>query len=254
MKARIGTGILALMLAFSWGCSSARPVHPDPQLIKGLQGKRVGVVLLTIPPGGIIEGITTTRVLMPPDSQGIVEGPWQDDAEYQPIRLAEMKPLQKAVVEGGSGDFSLVQDMFVEGLRRRGVASFKVDRPVAARSLPVFKAGLEKKHYPTVDYRYLGKGCGADCLMVIELADFGPYCHYIYASNDYTEVRAEARTSLIDGATNRILWKTAKGRDVFRKNVKALCGEEKQIPLIMDAMDDLLHQAADDLYLDFFAP
>jgi hypothetical protein len=253
MQARISGSILVLLLAFSWGCSSNRPVHPDPQVIKGLQGKKVGVILLSIPPGGITEGVTTTRVLMPPDPQGFVEGPWRDDAEYQPIRLAEMKPLQQAVVEGGSGEFSLVQDMFVEGFRMRGVESFKVDRPVAARGLPVFKGGSQKKLYPAVDYRYLGKGCGADFLMVIELEDFGPYCHYTYASNDYTEVRAEAEASLIDTNTNRILWKTGRGRGKFRKEVEASCGREEHIPIITGALDELLSQAASALYLDFFA-
>jgi hypothetical protein len=255
MKARISGCMLALLMLCFWACSVSRPIHPDPQLMKGLQGRKVGVVLLTIPPGGITEGVTTTRILMPPDPNNpLVEGPWMDEAEYQPIRLAEMRPLQQAVLDGGSGEFSLVQDMFVEGLRRRGAVSFKVEQPVASRSLPVFTGGLQKKFYPAVDYRYLGKSCGAHLLMVIELLDFGPYCHYIHATNDYTQVRVEARVSLIDVATNRILWKIGKGRGAFRRDVEASCGKEEEIPVIMAAMDKLLSQASTALYLEFFSP
>jgi hypothetical protein len=168
--------------------------------------------------------------------------------------MAERRPLQQAVVEWGSGGFALVQDMFVEGLRRRGVASFKVEEPVSARSLPEFKSGLNRKLYPAVDYRFIGKSRAADCLVVIELKDFGPYCHYIYATNDFTGVRAEASVSLIDAPTNRILWKTPGGRGEFRAPVEARCGSEEQIPVIMGALDELLYRVADRLYLDFFCP
>jgi hypothetical protein len=255
MKARLSGCALVPLLAFFLGCSSVWPVHPDPRLMDSLKGRRVGVVLLAIPPGGITEGAAPSRTLTPPSPDAVMmEGPWMDDAEYRPLRLAEMKPLQEAVVEGGPGGFSQVQDMFVEGLRRRGAKSFKVCGPVTARGLPAFKTGLGKRRYPAVDYRYLARRCGADCLMVIELADFGPYCHYIHATNDYTEVRAEAETSLIDASTNSILWKTARGRGRFRREVAASCGNEEQIPVIMRALDELLYHAADGLYLDFFSP
>lgn len=254
MMARAGMGVCALLLVLCWGCASSGPIHPGAELMKGLKGRKVGVVLLTIPPGGITESAAATRVVTPPDSVGVVGGPWQDDAEYEPIRMAERRPLQREVVEWGSGGFSLVQDLFVEGLRRRGGSSFKVEEPVSARGLPMFKSGLGRKLYPAVDYRYLGRSRGADCLVVIELKDFGPYCHYIYAANDRTEVRAEATVSLIDAATNRILWKTGKGRETFRRSVKAQCGNEEEIPVILTALDELLDKAVDGLYLDFFAP
>jgi hypothetical protein len=254
MGARAGMAWCALVLAVCWGCARPAAIHPGLELLKGLQGKKVGVVLLTIPPGGISESAAATRVVTPPNDQGVMGGPWQDDAEYEPIRIAERRPLQQAVVEWGSGEFSLVQDMFVEGLKRRRVASFKVEEPVSARSLPEFKSGLGRKLYPAVDYRYLARSHGADSLVVIELKDFGPYCHYIYATNDYTEVRADASVSLVDAATNRILWKTGRGRERFRTSVEARCGSEEQIPVIMGAMDKLLYRVADGMYLDFFCP
>jgi hypothetical protein len=251
--ARISAAVLAFVLMLSWGCSTW-PVHPGPEILKTLQGKRVGVVLLAVPAGSITEVATNTRIVGPATIQGWVDGPWRDDLEYEPIRLAQMRPLQQEVVEGRAGEFTIVQDMFVEGMKRRGVESFKVGQPVAARGLPLFDGGILKRLYPAYDYRYLGQAHGADFLVVIDLKSYGPYCHFIYATNDYMEVRAQASVQLIDVSTNRILWQTARGRGSFRAPVEASCGKEEEVPVIIRELDNLLKQTSDAMYLDFFIP
>ncbi len=254
MKTRIVVGPLMLLLLFLVGCSSGRPIHLDPQFWIQQQGKRVGVILLTLPPAAITEGVTNTRVVKVSDQFGFTEGPWMDDAEYQPLRIAEMKPLQMEILELDAREFSRVQDLFVSGLKKRGFSSFKVDEYIAERSLPPFSGGLVEYLYATADYRGLGRAYGADYLVVIRLVRYGPYCHYIYAYNDHMAVVAQARAELIDTRTNRIIWRAGNNQEKFQRSIDASCGNEEQIPVISEALKTLLSDIAVTLAQNFFQP
>ncbi len=252
MKTRIVIGPLMLLLLFFWGCSSSRPIHLDSRFWKQQQGKRVGVIVLALPPAAITESVTVTRVVKPPDELGFVEGPWMDDAEYQPLRIAEMKPLQMEILELDAREFFQVQDLFVSGLRQRGFSAFKINEYITERSLPPFSGGLVESLYATADYRGLGKAYGADYLVVIRLVRYGPYCHYVYAYNDHMAVEAQTHAELIDTRTNRILWRAGYDRDKFQRSVEASCGNEEEIPVISVALKTLLSDAAVTLAQDFF--
>lgn len=254
MKTRIVTGPLMLLLLFLVGCSSGRPIHLDPQFWKQQQGKRVGVILLALPPAAVTEGVTNTRVLKAPDDLGFMEGPWMDDIEYGPLRVAEMRPLRMEILELDAREFSRVQDLFVSGLKKKGFEAFSVDKAIAERSLPEFSGGLAEYGYAGADYRGLGRDYGADYLVVVRLVRYGPYCHYIYAYNDYVAVEAQAGAELIDTRTNRILWRAGISQDRFKRTIDASCGDEEQIPIISQALKNLLSDIAENLARNFFQP
>jgi hypothetical protein len=56
----------------------------------------------------------------------------------EPLRLDDMKTLQKAVLKLDAREFTLVQDLFVSGLNARGFSAFKVDQPVAESCFPEY--------------------------------------------------------------------------------------------------------------------
>ncbi len=253
MKSRIVLGILIPVLLCPGGCSSVRPIPLDPHFWQQ-QGKKIGVVLLTPPPAETTRLAPQTGAFNPSAPFALNNEPWLEDMAAEPLRLAEMKPLQKAVLKLDAREFYLVQDLFVNGLRRRGFSAFKVEQPVVESLLPRFGGWDMGRSYEETDFRGLGKSFGADYLVVVHLVRYGPYCHYVHAYNDRMAVEAQVHAELIDAKTNRILWRTGGKRYDFSSPVNASCGNEEDIPVISEALRDLLGNAAQTLSRDFFVP
>jgi hypothetical protein len=247
MKTRIVSGLLILLLLYPGGCAVHKSITLDPHFWQQ-QGKRVGVYLLAFPLAKATEFATPTYIFgnVSPLAQG--EPLWNNDMDYEPLRLSDMRPLQQASQEQGAEEFSRVQDLFVEGLRGRGFTAFKVQPPMTKKYLPTFKGGKEGP-YEKRDYRGLGKTRNADYLIVIELVRYGPYCHYIYAYNDHMEVQVQVRAEMLDMRDNRILWKMGEN---FHRPVDASCSDRDQIPIITDALKNLLADAAQSVPRSFF--
>jgi hypothetical protein len=100
------------------------------------------------------------------------------------------------------------------------------------------------------DFRKLGQARAADYLMVIELVNYGPYCHYVFAYNDHMSVDVDVRAELIDARTNRVLWRKVK---TFNRLVKASCSNQDHIPIITGALQTLLSDASLLLPYEFFS-
>ncbi|HOW34092.1 MAG TPA: hypothetical protein PLN32_06505 [Methanoregulaceae archaeon] len=252
MKSRIVLGILIPVLLLPSGCSSIRPIPLDPQFWQQ-QGKKIGVVLLTLPPAETTKLAPMNGTFDNTAPLALNNQPWLEDMTYEPLRLDDMKTLQKAVLKLDASEFSLVQDLFVNGLKKRGFSAFKVDQPVLESSLPRFGGRDIREFYERTDFRGLAKSYGADYLIVIDLVRYGPYCHYVYAYNDHMAVEARVRAELIDASTNRVLWRTGGKKYDFSRPVNASCGNEDDIPVISEALRSLLEKAARSLSRDFFA-
>ncbi len=252
MKSRIILSILIPLLLCPLGCSSVRPIPLDP-LFWQQQGKKIGVVLLTLPPAEATKLSPQTQTFDPSAPFALNNQPFLEDMAVEPLRLDDMKTLQKAVLKLDAREFTLVQDLFVSGLKERGFLAFKVDQPVTESCFPKYGEWDMRGLYEKTDFRSLGKTYGADYLIVVDLVHYGPYCHYVYAFNDHTAVEAQVRAVLIDARTNRILWRAAGKKYSFSSRVNATCGNEDDIPAISEALRDLLDNAAKSLSRDFFA-
>jgi hypothetical protein len=252
MKSRIVLGILIPVLLYQGGCSSIRPIHLDPQFWQQ-QGKKIGVVLLTLPPAETTKLAIQTETFDPSAPFALNNQPWMEDMVCEPLRIADVKTLQKAVLKLDAREFSLVQDLFVNGLKARGFSAFKVDQPVMRGCFPKFRERDIRRSFERTDFRGLGTTYGADYLIVIDLVRYGPYCHYVYAYNDHMAVEAQARAELIDAKTNRILWRTGGKQYDFSRPINASCGNEDDIPIISYALRKLLENTAKAISRDFFA-
>lgn len=253
MKSRIVLGILIPALLYPGGCSSIKPIPLDPQFWQQ-QGKKVGVVLLELPSAETTEMAPPTETFDPTAPFALNNQPFLEDMVVEPLRLADLKRLQKAVLKLDAREFSLVQDLFVSGLKSRGFSAFKVDQPVGRECFPKFGERSVRGTYEKTDFRRLGTFYGADYLVVIDLVRYGPYCHYVYAYNDRMAVQAQVRAELIDAKTNRVLWRTGGKEYDFSKPLNASCSNEDDIPLISAALKGLLDDTAKTLSRDFFAP
>ncbi|HQI01878.1 MAG TPA: hypothetical protein PLA18_11420, partial [Deltaproteobacteria bacterium] len=223
MKSRIVLGILIPVLLCPGGCSSVRPIPLDPHFWQQ-QGKKIGVVLLTPPPAETTKLAPPTETFNTSAPFAMNNEPWLEDMVTEPLRLAEMKPLQKAMLKLDAREFHLVEDLFVSGLKRRGFSAFKVDQLVMRSYFPKFREWDMRRSYEKTDFRGLGKTYGADYLIVVDLVRYGPYCHYVYAYNDHMAVEVQVRAELIDARTNRILWRTGGKKYDFSSPVNASCG------------------------------
>ena len=252
MKNRVIIGLLILLAFYIVGCASLEPIPLNPQFWHQ-QGKRVGVVLAAYPPGETIVNVDTINGFAGARQfiyGGMLQSPNHD---YEPMRYAEVRPLREAVEKLNAGEFSKVQELFVESLKEKGFDAFKVERAIVEKDLPHFKDGMGNGRYENRDFRKLGESSGADYIIVIKLGSYGPSCHFIDFYNDYVEVRAQAQAELIDVKTNVILWKTGYSEGDFRKPVDATTYRPDQIPIIIDAQKKLLSDAAVSLYKDFFS-
>lgn len=238
MKTRVV--FISLAFLFLSGCSVHRSVNLDPQFWNE-QGKRVGVALFVLPHAETTEGVTPAYVYGNISVLAQGQPLWNGDMAYEPLRLADMKPLQQAAQKEDPEVFYRIQDLFVEGFRERGFDAFKIDQPIVKKDIPNEEAEDKAGPLDGRDFRNIGKFQAADYLMVIELVSFGPYCHYIYAYNDHMSVDALVRAELIDARTNRVLWREIRS---FNRPVKASCSNQDHIPIITRALRTLLSDAA----------
>lgn len=252
MKSRIVLGFLIPVLLFPASCSTVRPIPLDPQFWQQ-QGKKIGVVLLTLPPAETTKLAPITGTFDTTAPLALNNQPWIEDMTAEPLRLADMETLQKAVLKLDAKEFSLVQELFVNGLRARGFAAFKADQPVLRSCFPKFGNRDVRGLYEKTDFRDLARTYGADYLIVVDLVRYGPYCHYVHTYNDHMAVEARVCAELIDAKTNRILWRTGGKKYDFSRPVNATCGNEDDIPAISEALRSLLEDAAKALSRDFFA-
>jgi hypothetical protein len=243
MNPRLLMIILPLFTVFLGACASLEPVPLDPQFWQQQTGKKVGVALMAYPPA---ETIINEKYVY----GGRLQAPIR---EHKPVRFTEAMRLLQAAQAQGAGEFSPVQDLFVDGLKNNGFIAFKVDQPIDQNKIPKFKGIHAFGTYENRDYREFGKDAAADYLILTELVSYGPACHYIDINSDYTEVRAHAQAELLDVETNHILWRTGWSQGDFIKPVDASCSRPEQIPIIMDALKNLLGDAASSLSHDFFS-
>jgi len=254
-RTRRAASLLALALVFLAGCASLRPVPLDPGFWQREQGRRVGVALLAFPQGEtLIDAPRRTPFFIPSSRYSFGGMPWNDEYDDYPLRLAETRPLRQAVERLDAREFSRAQDLFVEGLKAKGFAAFKIEEPVEKKQLPRFKDGGDEAPYEGKDYRELGKASNADYLVLVELVRYGPYCHYIDLYNDYLEVQVHARAVMLDAGTNRILWRTGWSQGDFRRAVDAAPYRPDKTPAVIDAQKALLGDAAASLARELFSP
>ena len=242
MNPRLLMIILPLVAVFLGACASLEPVPLDPQFWQQQTGKKVEVALMAYPPA---ETIVNEKHVY----GGRLQAPIR---EPKPVRFTEAMRLLYAAQAQDAGEFSSIQDLFVEGLKNNGFIASKVDQPIDQDKIPKFKGIHAFGTYEERDYREFGKDASADYLMLIELVSYGPACHYIDINSDYTEVRAHAQAELLDVKTNQVLWRTGWSQGDFNKSVDASCSRPEQIPIIMDALKNLLGDAASSLSHDFF--
>jgi hypothetical protein len=252
MKTRVLGVLLILLSLYIGGCATFKPVPLNPQFWQQ-EGKKVGVVLLTYPPGETIVAVSTINRFAGAREfiyGGMLESP---EVDYEPMRYAETRPLREAVEKLDARDFSKAQDIFVQGLKERGFKAFKIERPLVKKDLPRFTGGKNEGPYEDRDFRETGKSSGADYLIVVYLIRYGPYAHYTDFYNDYVEVRVQAQAEMLDMKTNRILWRTGLSQGDFRKSVDATTYRPDETPIIIDAQKKLLSDAASSLASDFFS-
>jgi len=243
MKPRLFIVMLPLVAVFLGACASFEPVPLDPQFWQQQKEKKVAVALMAYPPA---ETIVNEKHVY----GGKLQAPIR---EHEPVRFAEATRLLHAAQAQDAGGFSPVQDLFVEGLTDKGFIAFKVDQPIDEDKIPKFKGIHASGTYENRDYREFGRDLAADYLILIELVSYGPACHYIDINSDYTEVRAHAQAELLDVKTNHILWRTGWSQGNFIKPLDASCSRSDQIPIIMEALKNLLGDAASFLSHDFFS-
>jgi hypothetical protein len=253
IKAGLTVGLLTSLIFSLGGCASLKSIPLDPAFWQ-LEGKRVGVALMVYPPAETIVDANTINSFAGSRQYvfgGVLQSPEMD---IEPMRFSETKHLRDATEELNATGFSSVQDLFISGLRDKGFAAIKLDKPIEKKQLPRFKGESKNGPFASRDYRDRARGAAVDYLIVIELENYGVYCHYIDLYNDYVEARAHARAELVDAATNRIIWRTGWSQGDFRKEVNASCSRPDQIPVIVDALNGLLTDAASSLSRDFFSP
>lgn len=236
MKTRIV--FISLVFLMLSGCAAHKSITLDPRFWQE-QGKRVGVALFVPPHAETTEGVLPT--IIAGDANVFIQQQPIGDMAYEPIRLADMNSLQQAARKEGAEGFSRIQDLFVEGFQKRGFAAFKIDQPIFKKDIPRSESGGTPAPMENRDYRDLGRACSADYLMVIELASYGPYCHYVHAYNDHMSVDAQVRAELIDAGTNQVLWREIRD---FKRPVQASCSNQDHIPIITGALKTLLSDAA----------
>jgi hypothetical protein len=174
------------------------------------------------------------------------------EVDYEPMRYSELQPLRDAVARMTPDSFFHVREYFIKGFQDHGFDAFNMDKPLVVKDLPKFKDGNDEGIFEDRDFREKGSSVHADYILLVNLLYYGPYAHYFDFYNDYVEVRVQIRAELLDTKTNRIVWRTGYKEGDLRKAVDATTYRPDQIPVIIDAQNELLNEAAMALSREFF--
>jgi hypothetical protein len=93
----------------------------------------------------------------------------------------------------------------------------------------------------------------ADYLIVVSLERCGTTCRYLDLENYQVEVFAQVGAEMVETATNRVVWRTGSRNGSFTALVEASCARPDHVPLILEALDALLGDAAAGVTADFFS-
>lgn len=253
MIKRFSPLVVFLLLFLTSGCASWKAVPIE----KGFwqeKGKRVGVALLADPSAEVQLNAT-------PLSMGLRTGPlimggsvW-DYPEHSdwPLLYSETRSVRDAARSLDAKEFAEVQDLFVQGLKEKGFDAFEVEQRIDEASLPPFKGQEGDAVYSCRDFRDILRTAHADNLVVLGLNNYGVICRYIGLNNFEVEVYAQAQGFMVDGATNRVLWRTGATEGYMSRRVNAECSRPDHIPVIVEALNALLKEAAGETVRLFFS-
>lgn len=239
--------LAALFLAA--GCAAMRSVPLD-QSFWQQQGIRVGLALVAVPPAEVVIYSMEHDI---PFGTGIYRFLQDPKFTEHPMRMHETRALYAASQRQQGEGFEHILDLFARGLEERGFRAVTMDMYIDLDALPRFEGGHDGV-FACRDYREAAHAAGADVLIVAELRRHGTICRYADLNNYEVEVYAEVSAEMIDGATNRVLWRTGAYDGYFSRVVKADCSRPDHVPDILDGLNALLAEAARDLAGRFFAP
>jgi hypothetical protein len=238
--------IVALFLS---GCAGPGHIPVDPAFWRSVD-MRVGVALASSPEPEVFINAADTSTGF--GGSMIHSGPGLEYHEH-PMRLHETRTLRNASREFQAQGFDKIRALFVQGLTERGFRAFPVEQAIDMKSLGRFKGQGNEGEHACRDFRDLGRSVHADHLIVVSLERCGTTCRYMDLENYQVEVFAQVGAEMVETATNRLVWRTGYRDGPYTALVDASCARPDHVPLILEALDVLLGDAAAKVTADFFS-
>ena len=247
---------IILAAALSAGCSSFRAVELEPGFWQ-TQGARIGIVMtgtdmtrVRIEPSSLFEPILPgyetsimSRRLYNAGGEFGTRGNMSAEIEaygryteqrgpfpyYDNLSLlrAEAEDLRAQFRDLDNGVFREIRERLREALARDG------------RQVTFMEGQAEGPGQP---------GASVDVLMTVDCGWYGVICHYVDFNPVFTDVAVHLHGRMVEAGSGKILWRSPD--QWIRNPVPCRCGNPNCLPVIRDALDNAVREAAGALIRD----